>query len=113
LLVPIAISKIFANLEFSMNSLFSILKKHIEETPVLKSASASLTVADGDKIITEMFGPEALAFMRAKYVRNDFLYIWCKSGVVASEIRLNETNILAKIREKFGSTKILGIKTIV
>ena len=59
-----------------------------------------------------MFGEEALAFMRAKYVKNDILHIWCKSGIVASEIRLNETKILAKIREKFGSTKILGIKTI-
>ena len=95
-----------------MNSLFSILKKHIEETPVLKSASASMSVEDANTIIVELFGAEALDFMRAKYVKNDFLYIWCKSTVVASEIRLNEVSILAKIREKFGSTEIAGIKTI-
>ncbi len=95
-----------------MKSLFSILKKHIEETPVLKSASATLTVDEADKIIAELFGQEALEFMRAKYVKNNFIYIWCKSGVVASEIRLNEANILAKIREKFGSMNISGIKTI-
>ena len=95
-----------------MNSLFSILKKHIEETPILKSASASLTVEDANIIITELFGQEALNFMCAKYAKNNLLYIWCKSGIVASEIRLNEAQILAKIREKFGSAAITGIKTL-
>ncbi len=95
-----------------MNSLFSILKKHIEETPVLKSAKAVLSIDQANKIISELFGEQALDFMQAKYVKNGFIYIWCKSPIVANELRLNEVEILARIRQEFASATISGIKTI-
>lgn len=95
-----------------MKSLFSILKDKMEETPVLRSAGASLTVEEANKILLEIFGAAATDFLQARYVKNSILYVWCKSPVVASEIRLNENNILAKIREKNTSVKIIGIKTI-
>lgn len=95
-----------------MKSLFSILKDKMEGTPVLRSAGASLTVEEANKILLEIFGAAATDFLQARYIKNSILYVWCKSPVVASEIKLNENNILAKIREKNTSIKIIGIKTI-
>lgn len=95
-----------------MRSLFSILKEKIEDMPVLRSANASLTVEEADRILVEIFGEEAKGFLQARYIKNDILYVWCKSPVVASEIRLNELDILAKIKEKNTSTIVLKIKTI-
>ncbi|HRY36296.1 MAG TPA: DciA family protein [Candidatus Magasanikbacteria bacterium] len=96
-----------------MKSLFSILKEKIQDTPVLRSANASLTVEEANKILGEIFGQEAMSFLQARYIKNDILHIWCQSPTVASEIRLNENEILAKIREKNTSAKIIRIKTIV
>lgn len=80
--------------------------------PVLRSANASLTVEEADRILVEIFGEEAKGFLQARYIKNDILYVWCKSPVVASEIRLNELDILAKIKEKNTSTIVFKIKTI-
>lgn len=95
-----------------MKSLFSILKDKMAETPVLRSAGASLTVEDANKILLDIFGEQSADFLQARYVKNNILYIWCQSPVVASEIKLNENSILAKIREKNTSIKITGIRTI-
>ena len=95
-----------------MKSLFSILKEKIQDTPVLRSANASLTVEEANKILGEIFGQEALDFLQARYIKNDILHVWCQSPTVASEIRLNEAEILAKIKEKNTSAKIIRIKTI-
>jgi hypothetical protein len=95
-----------------MKSLFSILKEKIDDMPVLRSANASLTVEEANKILIEIFGEKSKDFLEARYIKNDNLYIWCKSPVVASEIKLNELDILAKIKEKNTSTKIFKVKTI-
>lgn len=95
-----------------MKSLFSILKDKVQVSPVLRSANASLTVEEVNKILIEIFGAESVDFLQARYIKNDILHIWCQSPVVASEIKLNENDILAKIREKSTSTKIIRIKTI-
>ncbi len=88
------------------------MKEKIQDTPVLRSANASLTVEEANKILGEIFGQEALDFLQARYIKNDILHIWCQSPTVASEIRLNEAEILAKIKEKNTSAKIIRIKTI-
>lgn len=88
------------------------MKEKIQDTPVLRSANASLTVEEANKILGEIFGQEALDFLQARYIKNDILHVWCQSPTVASEIRLNEAEILAKIKEKNTSAKIIRIKTI-
>ena len=84
----------------------------MENSPVLRSANASITVEEANKILEEIFGQEALQYLQARYVKNDILHIWCQSPTVGSEIKLNEASILAKIREKNPSAKIVKIKTI-
>jgi len=95
-----------------MKSLFSIIKDKVEESPVLRSANASLTVEEANKILAGIFGDQALGFMQARYVKNNILHIYCQSPTVASEIRLHQADILAKISENNTSSKIIRIKTI-
>ncbi len=76
-----------------MKSIFNILQQKKSQSPVLRGALTSITIEEADKILAELFGPEIKNYAAA-----------------AQEIKLNETNILAKINQKFGSGTVVKIK---
>lgn len=93
-----------------MKSVFNILQQKKSESPVLRGALTSITLEEADKILAEMFGPEIKNYAAAAYIKNRTLTIRCQSAAAAQEIKLNETDILAKINKKFGSGTVIKIK---
>ncbi|PIT88802.1 MAG: hypothetical protein COU29_00260 [Candidatus Magasanikbacteria bacterium CG10_big_fil_rev_8_21_14_0_10_36_32] len=93
-----------------MKSIFNILQQKKSESPVLRGALTSITIEETDKILAELFGEEIKNYVSAAYIKNKVLTFRCQGSVAAQEIRLNETNILAKINAKFGLGTVIKIK---
>lgn len=93
-----------------MKSIFSILSQKKTESPVLRGAAAAMTVEEANKILAELFGAEIERYAQAVYIKNGTLTFECKGSAAASEIKLNENKILAKIREKFGQNSVSKIR---
>ena len=79
----------------------------------MRGAMAALTVEEADKIMTEIFGAGVLEFARAAYVKNRVLAITLRGSTAGQEIRMNESDILAKINEKFGRGTVEKIKFLI
>ena len=93
-----------------MKSIFNILQQKRSESPVLRGALTSLTIEEADKVLAELFGQEIKNYAAAAYLKNGVLTIRCQGAAAAQEIKLNETNILAKINQKFGPDAVIKIK---
>lgn len=76
----------------------------------MRGAMAALTVEEADKILVELFGPAVVDYARAFYVKNGTLAIKCHGSAAGQEIKMNESKILAKINEKFGSGTVKKIR---
>ena len=93
-----------------MKSIFNILQQKESESPILRGALNSITIEETDKILAELFGEEVKNFASAAYIKNKVLTVRCQGAAAAQEIKLNEANILAKIKQKFGSDTVVKIK---
>lgn len=76
----------------------------------MRGAMAAMTVEGANRILTELFGAEIERYAQAVFIKNGVLTMECKGSAAASEIKLNEKKILAKIREEFGQNSIDKIR---
>jgi|WetSurMetagenome_2_1015567.scaffolds.fasta_scaffold115703_2 hypothetical protein len=84
-----------------MQTIGSIFKGKVNESPFWKSVSASLIVEEANRLLVEFFGSEATDYARAAYLKNKVLTITCLSSVMAQEIKLNEAVLLEALARKF------------
>ncbi len=95
-----------------MKSLLSIFSEKNTSSPMMRGAAAAITVESANKILTDLFGTESAGFVKAVYVKNGVLGVQISSSSAASEIRLNESLILDRIRTEFGVKSINKIRFI-
>lgn len=93
-----------------MNSLFSILKKHTEDSPVLRQIKMSLTIQQVNEIILKKLPSEMHKYVRAVYIKNGVLAVACLSSVVAQELKLYEVGILESINNLTGQKTIERVR---
>lgn len=113
--MPIAIFATFATIArkiIYMDSLSGILNQKKSASPVLRGAAAALTVEEADRILDEIFGSEVKRFARASHVKNGVLSVKTTGSSSATEIKLHEAEILAKITQKFGHGCVNKIRCI-
>ena len=78
----------------------------------MRGAMAALTVEGADQILAEMFGAGVCNFAKSAYVKNGTLSIRTTGSSSATEIKLNEAAIIAKITQKFGPDSVKKIRCI-
>ena len=78
----------------------------------MRGALAALTVEGADEILAEMLGAGAVNFAKAIYVKDGVLAIRTTGSASATEIKLNEDEIISKIRQKFGPDSVNKIRYI-
>jgi thiamine phosphate synthase YjbQ (UPF0047 family) len=95
-----------------MKSLFNLLNTKKNESAIMRGAHAALTVEEADKIFEELFGADTAKYIKAVYYRNGVLGVRCQGSSASMEIKMNEDQILAKIKEKFDGININKIKIL-
>lgn len=96
-----------------MKSIFNILNQKKSESPVLRGAMAALTVEEADRVLAQIFGAQIQHYAKCLYVKEGTLAIRITGSAGATEIKLNETKIMAKINDKFGPASVRKIRYVV
>lgn len=95
-----------------MKSVFSILSQQGKQSPVMRSAVASLAVEKANEVLKNIFGKEILEFIKAAHVKEKTLTIEVKSSSAAAEIRLNQENILNELNDLIAPERLEKIHCI-
>ena len=96
-----------------MEPLADLIKNKGSESAVIKGAKAALTVEEANNILTSLFGRDCKKFIEAVYLKNKTLGLKVSGSTAAAEAKMNEEEILAKIREKFGQNSVLKIRFVI
>ena len=78
----------------------------------MRGAMAALTVEEADRVLEELFGADIKRFAKSAYVRDGVLAVKTAGSSGATEIKLNEAEIIAKITQKFGPGCVKKIRCI-
>jgi len=93
-----------------MNSLADIFSRQNSQSQVMRAAAAALTVESANKILADLFGPEIQKYAQAVCVKNEILSVDCRGSSAAMEIKMNESKILAKIKEEFPRSTVARVR---
>jgi hypothetical protein len=93
----------------NMQSLFSIFNGKKNESPAMRGAAAAMIVEDANAVLVDFFGPDCRTYLEAIYIKNNTLGIKASGSGAALEIKMRESEIIAKINEKFGGPAIIKI----
>ncbi|MFA5127588.1 MAG: DUF721 domain-containing protein [Patescibacteria group bacterium] len=89
-----------------MQSLFSIFSGKKNESPTMRGAAAAMVVEDANTVLVDFFGPDCRTYLEAVYIKNGTLGIHASGSGAALEIKMRESEIIAKINEKFGGQAV-------
>lgn len=87
-----------------------LLSKWQKKSPLMKGVISSLVIEYFHELMKEKWGDKIEEQARALHVKNNILTVACISSVIASEIRLNETDFINRINQKFGIEIVKKIK---
>jgi hypothetical protein len=113
--VQTVILKISANLGFNyvrniMKSIGNILVSTQKTLGFTKGVLAARGVDLGNLELANIFGSEIKNHAQATYFKNGTLAISCLSSIVAQEIKLHETEIIANINQKLASKAVKRLR---
>jgi len=78
----------------------------------MRGAHAALVVESANKIIQEIFGSDNAKYIEVIYYKNGILGVRCKGSSANLEVKMNEQEILAKIKQEFDELVLRKIKII-
>jgi hypothetical protein len=89
----------------SFSSISSVLNNTVKQQKGLSGqVTAALACEEFDKIVRQMWGEIGATKVKALYLKDNVLTIASLSSVMAQEIKLNEREILAELKTKFGAS---------
>ncbi|MDD5289609.1 MAG: DciA family protein [Patescibacteria group bacterium] len=87
----------------SFSAISSILNNTVKQQKGLSAqVTAALACEEFDKIVRQKWGEKGANKVKALYLKDGVLTIASLSSVMAQEIKLNEREILAELKTKFG-----------
>ncbi len=79
-----------------------VIAKKFGQSPLAKRVTAALVCDEFNKIILAVWGEKIKASAQAMYLNDKVLTVACLSPVVAQEIKMQESKLLDKLKNKFG-----------
>ena len=93
-----------------MKSLGDILKNKRALSPFMKGVVAAAVVDSANIFIEENWGEQGKKLAKAIYLKNGILVIACLSSIMAQEIKMKESQLLAKVNAKSSTSAVKKIR---
>lgn len=93
-----------------MKSMGEILKLQSRKSPFMQGVLSAAAIDMANIFIEEIWGDKGTKLAKAMYIKQGVLVIACLSSIMAQEIRLRESELLAKVNAKCGSTMAKKIR---
>lgn len=85
-----------------METMKHLLTQSVQRAGVAASVDATRVVSAAERVLGAIFTPAVAAHMKPLYLKNRTLTVSCSSTTVAQELKLRESDILAKLTETLG-----------
>jgi len=89
-----------------------LIPKSLKKAGIEKSVSDAMVCDEFDKLAKHILG-EAASKCRAVYVKDRVLWIAVLSSSVSNELKLYEQDVLRALSDKFGKTRVVGLRFMV
>jgi len=89
-----------------------LIPKSLKKAGIEKSVSDAMVCEEFDKLAKHILGEQAKK-CRAVYVKDRVLWIAVLSSSVSNELKMYEQDILRALSDKFGKTRVLGLRFMV
>lgn len=89
-----------------METMKHLLTQSVQRAGVAASIDATRVVAAAEQVLCAIFTPSIAAHMKPLYLKNRTLTVSCSSTTVAQELKLRESDILAKLTDALGASLV-------
>lgn len=87
-----------------------LIGEQVKQHGIQNQVEASNVLEEFEQIIEQIFGKGIEKKAQAKYVRRKVLHVACMSSILATEIKLQEAEIVKKINDKYKKTVVEKIR---
>jgi hypothetical protein len=96
----------------SFTQISNILSNKFSGSLMSKKISAALVCDEFNKIILIMWGKKIENQAQAMYLKDRILTVACLSPIIGQELKLREGELMARLRENFGSGAVERLRVL-